>query len=142
MNLKKEKSYIISKRIGKIYDELWMCIMNCGAGEDSWESLRQQKDQTSQSQRKSDAEAPIYWPPVMKRWLTGKDSKLGKDRGQDEKGLTDNEMVGWHHWFSGHEFEQIPGDKWRTGKHGMLQFMGLKRVGHDLVTEQQWWFMN
>ena len=60
----------------------------------------------------------------------------GKDRGQ-EKGATEEEMVEWHHRITGHEFGQTPGDKWRTGKPGMLQSMGLQRVGHDSVTEQQ-----
>ena len=45
------------------------------------------------------------------------------------------EMVGWHHQFNGHEFEQAPRDG-RTGKPGVLQFMGWKRVGHNLATEQ------
>ena len=85
--------------------------MNCGIGEDSWESLRQQADQTSQSQKKSDAEAPIHWPPDVKRWLIRKDPEVVKDKGQEEKGVTDNEMIGWYHWFNGHEFEQTLGDK-------------------------------
>ena len=52
--------------------------------------------------RRSDAEgeAPIIWPPDVKNWLIGKDSDAGKDWGQEEKGTTENEMVGWHHWLS------------------------------------------
>ena len=46
----------------------------------------------------------------MKSRLIGKDSDAGKDRGQEEKGVTEDEMVGWHHRFNAHEFEQIPGD--------------------------------
>ena len=46
-------------------------------------------------------------------------------------------MVGWHHWLNGHEFEHSPGNGWRTGKPVELQSMGLQRVGHDWVTEQQ-----
>ena len=56
------------------------------------------------------AEAPILWPPDVKNWLTGKDPDAGKDWGQEEKGETEDEMVGWHHQFNGHEFEQTPGD--------------------------------
>ena len=77
-----------------------------------------QGDQTSQSWRKSpwifigrtDAEAvaPILWPPDMKIWLIRKDPDAGKDWGQQEKGATEKEMMGWHHWHSGHEFEQTP----------------------------------
>ena len=55
------------------------------------------------------AEAPILWPPDAKSWLIGKDFD-GKDWGQEEKGVTENKMVGWHHQLNGHEFEQTPGD--------------------------------
>ena len=58
--------------------------------------------------RRTDAEAeiPILWPPDVKNWLTGKDPDAGKDWGQEEKGTTEDEMVGWHHRLDGHEFEQ------------------------------------
>ena len=52
---------------------------------------------------------PIFWPPDVKNWLIGKDSDAGKDWWQEEKGMTEDEMVGWHHWLNGHEFEQAPG---------------------------------
>ena len=86
---------------------------------------------------KSDAEAEalILWPPDVKRWLTGKDPDAGKNWRQ-EKGTTEDKMVGWHHRLNGHGFEQTPGDgeglgilvccsPWRC------------RVGHDWETEQQ-----
>ena len=57
----------------------------------------------------AEAEAPILWPPDAKNWLTGKDLDAGKDWRQEEKGTTEDEMVGWHHWLNGHEFEQTPG---------------------------------
>ena len=63
--------------------------------------------------------------------LTEKHSNAGKDGGQEEKGATEDETVGWHHQLNGHEFEQALGDSGRTGKPGMLQFTGLQRVGHD-----------
>ena len=56
------------------------------------------------------AEAPILWSPDSKSWLVGKDPDAGKDWGQEEKGTTEDEMVGWHQWLNGHEFEQTPGD--------------------------------
>ena len=56
-----------------------------------------------------EAEAPILWPPDAKIRLIGKDPKAGKDQRQKEKGMTENEMVGWHHWLDGHEFEESPG---------------------------------
>ena len=57
----------------------------------------------------AEAEAPILWPPDMKNWLTGKDPDAGKDWGQEENGMTQDEMVGWHHQLDGYEFEQAPG---------------------------------
>ena len=56
------------------------------------------------------AEALIPWPPDAKNWLFGKDPDARKDWGQDEKGDTEDEMVGWHHWLNAHEFEQTKGD--------------------------------
>ena len=58
----------------------------------------------------AEAEAPILWPPDSKSWLTEKDYDAEKDWGQEEKGVTEEEMVGWHHLLNGHEFEQIPRD--------------------------------
>ena len=55
------------------------------------------------------AEAPILWPLDAKNWLTGKDPDPGRDWRQEEKGTTEDEMVGWHHWPDGHEFEQTSG---------------------------------
>ena len=57
----------------------------------------------------AEAEAPILWPPDAENWLIGKDPDAGKDRRQEEKGTTEDEMVGWHHWLDGHEFEQALG---------------------------------
>ena len=52
-----------------------------------------------------EAETPILWPPDAKSWLIWKDPDAGKDRGQEEKGTTEDEMIGWHHRLNGHEFE-------------------------------------
>ena len=57
----------------------------------------------------AEAETPILWPPHVKSWLIWKDPDAGKDWGQEEKGTTEDEMVGWHHWLDGHEFESTPG---------------------------------
>ena len=56
-----------------------------------------------------EAEAPLLWPPDAKSWLTGKDPDGGKDWRQEEKGMTEDEMVGWNHWLSGYEFKQALG---------------------------------
>ena len=82
-----------------------------------------------------EAEAPILWPPDAKSWLIGKDPDAEKDWGREEKGTTEDEMVGWHHWCNGHEFEQTPGDG--EGQ-GILECcMRSQRVGHDWPTEQK-----
>ena len=95
-----------------------LMLLNCG-GEDSWESLdckeiqpvHPKGDQSWVFIGRTDAEAetPILWPPYAKSWLTGKDSDAGRDWGQEEKGTTEDEMVGWHHWLDGCESEWPPG---------------------------------
>ena len=134
-----------------------LTLLICGIGEDSWESLGLQEYQISQSERKStlnihwkdwcsDApilqyKAPIFWPPDINYWLIRKDPDAGKDWRQEEKGMTEDEMAGWHHWLNGHESES--GRWWWTGKHGVLQSRGWQRVRHDwatwllFMTEQQ-----
>ena len=82
----------------------------------------------------AEAETPIVWPPYVKNWLTGKDLYDGKDWGQEEKGTTEDEMVGWHHQLNGHEFEQECANP-MTGKPGMLQSMGSQRGRHNGATE-------
>ena len=58
----------------------------------------------------AEVEALILWPPDVKSWLIGKDPDAGKDKRQEEKGMTEDEMVGWHHWLDGHnKFEQALG---------------------------------
>ena len=100
--------------------------LNSGVGEDSWEALGQQGDLTSQSERKSTLN--IHWKdwcwswssntlaPDVKSWLVRKDPDAGKDWRQEEKGATEDEMVGWHHRLNGHEFGQALGDGEAQGK--------------------------
>ena len=90
-----------------------LMFLNCGVGEDSWESLGLQGHQPVHSKGdqsqvfigRTDAkdQTPILWPPHEKSWLIGKDPDAGRDWGQ-EKGMTEDEMAGWHHWLDGHEF--------------------------------------
>ena len=61
----------------------------------------------------AETEASILWSPDMKSWLIGKDPDAGKDWGQEEKGVAEDEVVGWHHQLDGHEFEWTPGDSER-----------------------------
>ena len=82
----------------------------------------------------AEAEAPILWPPDEKNWLIGKDPDAGKDRRQEEKGTTEDEMVGWHHQLDGHEFEQALGAG--DGQGGLACCSPWdRRAGHDWATE-------
>ena len=58
----------------------------------------------------SETEAQILWPPDVKGWLIRKNPNAGKDRREKKKGAAEDEMVRWHHWLNGHEFEQTLGD--------------------------------
>ena len=60
-------------------------------------------------------EEMIHWKPYVKNWFTGKDPYAEKDWGQEERGATEDEMVRWHHWLHGHEFQQTPGNGERQG---------------------------
>ena len=95
-----------------------LTFSNYGAGEESWGSLGQQGDQTNQSKRKSVLD--IHWKDWcwswsyntladVKNWLIGNNPDAGKDWRQEEKGTTEDEMVGWHHRLNGHVFEQVLG---------------------------------
>ena len=87
----------------------------------------------------AEAEAPVLWPPDVKSWLTGKDSDAGKDWGQEEKRMAEDEMVGWHHWLNGHEFEQAPGVGDEQGGLVCCSPWG-RRVWHDWATELNEYF--
>ena len=75
----------------------------------------------------AEAEAPVLGSPVVKSWLIGKDPDAGKDRGQEEKGTTEDKMVGWHHWLNGHEFEQTLGDGEGQGRLAYYSSWGSKQ---------------
>ena len=83
--------------------------------------------------RTDEAETPILWPPDVKSWLIGKDSDAGRDWGQEEKGTTEDEMAGWHHWHDGRESE------WTLGVgdgQGGLAFCGSWGHKESDTTEQ------
>ena len=110
-------------------------LSNCGLGEDSWESLELQGDQTNPKgdqpwiftgRTDTEAEASILWPPYVKSWHIGKDPEPGKDWGQEKKGVTEDEMVRWHHWLNGHELsklqEMVKGrEVWHAAVHGVTE---------------------
>ena len=96
-----------------------LMLLNCGFGEDSqvpwtasrWNPVHPEGNQSWIFIGRTDTEAqtPILWPPDVKNWLIGKDPDSGKDWKQEEKGMIEDEMVGWHHRLNGHEFEQALG---------------------------------
>ena len=119
-------------------------LLNCGVGEDSWESLGLQRDQTSQSWRKSTLD--IHWKDWWWSWssntlancLNGKDPDAGKDWRQKEKGTTEDEIIGWHHQLDGHELEQAP--EIGNGRGSLACCSPWSRKESDM-TEQLNWFM-
>ena len=88
-----------------------LMLLNCSVGEDSWESLGLQEIQPVHSEgdqpwdffgrNDANAETPVLWLPHAKSWLIGKVSDAGRDWGQEEKGTTEDETAGWHHWLDG-----------------------------------------
>ena len=118
-------------------------FLNCGVGEHSWESLGQQGDQTSHSKRKSVLN--IHWEDWCWSWSSNilatwcqelthwKDPDAGKDWEQGEKGAIEDEMVGWHHWFNGHEFGQVL----RDGE-GQGSLASCSPRGHKQLDMTEW----
>jgi len=84
----------------------------------------------------AEAEASILWPPDVMNWLIGKDSDAGKDWRQEEKGTTEDEMVAWHHWLNGHEFEQAPG--FGDGQGILASCSPWGRKGSDMTEWLNW----
>ena len=81
-------------------------------------------------------ETPVLWPPHAKSWLIGKDSDIGRDWGQEEKGTTEDEMVVWHHWLNGRESEWTPGFSDGQGRLACCDSWGPKESD---TTEQLNW---
>ena len=85
----------------------------------------------------AEAETPVLWPPDAKSWLIWKDPDAGKDWGQEEKGMTEDEVVGWYHQLNGHEWGWTPGVG--DGQGGLACYgSGGHRVGRNWATELNW----
>ena len=117
-------------------------LLNCSVGEDSWESFGLQRDQSSQFQRKLTLN--IYWKDWCWTWssntlatwckeLIRKDPDAGQDWRQEEKGMTEDEMLGWHHWLNGYEFEQALGDG-----EGQISLACYSSWGHKESDMTEW----
>ena len=84
----------------------------------------------------AEAETPILWPPDGKSWLIGKDSDAGRDWGQEEKGMTEGNMAGWHHRLDGHEFEWTLGVG--DGQGGLVCCSSWGRKESDTTERLNW----
>ena len=84
----------------------------------------------------AEAETPVLWPPHAKSWLIGKDSDAGRDWGQEEKGMTEDEMAGWHHRLNGREFEWTPGVG--DGQGGLTCCDSWGRKESDMTERLNW----
>ena len=123
----------------KLNTEKWM-LLNCGVGEDSWESLGYKESQPVHpkgyqswvfiGRTDVEAETLIFWPPDVKSWLIWKDPDVGKDWRQEEKGTTEDEMVGGHHQLNGREF----GNLWEL----VMDREAWHAVVHEATKSQTW----
>ena len=115
-------------------------FLNCGVGEDHKEiqTVHPKRNQSWMFIERTDVEAetPILWPPGVKNWLFGKDPDAEKDWRQEEKGTTEDEMVGWLHQFNGHEFEQALGV---SDGQGNLEYYGPWGCKESDMTEGLNW---
>ena len=84
----------------------------------------------------AEAETPVLWPPHAKSWLTGKDSDAGRNWGQEEKGMTEDEMAGWHHALNGYESEWTPGVG--DGQGGLTCYDWWGRKESDMTEGLNW----
>ena len=128
---------ILINNVSKLSAEELM-LSNCGVGEHSWESPGLQGDQSWDFFGRNDAKAetPILWPPHAKSWLIGKDSDAGRDWGQEEKGMTEDEMAGWHHGLDGRESEWALGDG--DGQGGLVCCDSWGRKESDTTERLNW----
>ena len=123
-----------------------LMLLNCGFGQDFWESLGLQGDPTIPfegdqpwdffGRNDAKAETPILWLPHAKSWLIGEDSDAGRDWGQEEKGSMEDEMAGWHHWLNGREFGWTLGDG--DGQGGLVCRNSWCRKESDMTERLNW----
>ena len=140
------QSYWLGHRLGL----LWYWMVCLGNEHKSfcrfWDCIHSKGDQSWVFIGRTDAEAEIsiLWPPHAKSWLIGKDPDAGRDWGQEEKGMTEDEMAGWHHWLDGHESEWTPGvgdrqgglaccDSWGRKESDMTEWLNWTELIRDFI---------
>jgi len=126
-----------------------LMLLNCGVGEESpldckkIQPVHSKGDQPWDFFGRNDAKAetPVLWSPHAKSWLIGKYSDAGRDWEQEEKGTTEDEMAGWHHWLNGRESEWTPGVG--NGQGGLACCSSWGRKESDMTEWLNWteWFM-
>ena len=125
-----------------------LMLLNCDDGEDlrvPWIARRSNQSILKEispwciGRTDIEAETPLLWPPDAKSWLIWRDPDAGKDWGQEEKGMTEDEMFGWHHRHNESTWVWVNSRTWWwTGRPDVLWFMGSQRVRLDWVTELNW----
>ena len=120
-------------------------LLNCGIGEDSWESPFDFKEiqptKGNQSciligRTDAEAETSMLWPSDAKNWLIWKDPDAGNDWRWEEKGKTEDEMVEWHYWLDGHGFGWTPGVG--DGQGGLAGYSSWGRKKSDMTERLNW----
>ena len=145
-----------------------LMLLNCGVGEDSWESLGLQGDPPVHSEgdqpwdffgrTDAKAETPVLWPRHAKTWLIGKDPDAGRDWGQEEKGTTEDEMAGWHHQLMDVSLSELLAivmdrEAWRAVIHGVTKsrtrlsdwsdlIWSVGQVNHPNIHQSSGWYRN
>ena len=133
-----------------------LMLLNCGVGETLESPLDCKEIQPVHSEgdqpwdffgwNDAKAETPVFWPPHVKSWLTGKDSDAGRDLGQEEKGTTEDEMAGWHlmrmRWLHGCESEWTPGVGYGHGGLACCNSWGCKESDTiERLNWTEWWLL-
>ena len=126
-----------------------LMLLNCGVGADlrvpwtarrSNQSILKEISPGCSLEGLTDPEALILWPPDAKSWLIGKDPDARRDWGQEEKGMTEDEVARWHHRLDGHEFESTPGVG--DGQGGLVCYDSWGRKGSDTTEQLNWTVLN
>ena len=130
------QSSFSSTRLWALDEKVSRCLCYSSAQRKEIQPANPKRNQSWIFTGRTDVEAPVLWPPDAKNWLLGKDPDAGKDWSQEENSVTEDEMVGWHHWLNGCEFEQALGVADGQGNLACCDQWGCKELD---TTEQLNW---